>query len=155
ALDQPVLPVADRERCPPPSHQLHAPTAGEVLPRPPWISGRRSRGFSQRTHLGRGHAGGPARPVADQWGRPVPSERRSQPGLARGRAPPRFTPMPGSAGSHSRDARPRRAAASSPQVRRIQGYTHPSCPPGEEPGFMTWSDFYLICFLVGLSLSLI
>src|SRR5213079_2522956 len=92
AVDQPIVPVPDRERSPPPPDQLDAPPPGKVLQRPPRLPGRRSRGLSERAHLGRGHAGGPARPLADQRRRAFPPPSGGQPGVARRRPPPPLAP---------------------------------------------------------------
>ena len=47
--DQPVLPLADRERRSATSHQHHAASSREVFQGSPWLSGRRSRGLQRPT----------------------------------------------------------------------------------------------------------
>ena len=67
--------------------------------------------------------------------------------LLDGGAPRGFADVPGPAGHHSRESGAGRAADGSA--------ASPPRPPAKanEEAFMTWSDFYLICFLVGFGLS--
>src|SRR4029077_7919812 len=60
------------------------------------------------------------------------------------RAPPGFADVPGAAGGDSGKSRLGRAVAASAQTFA-----------GSEAFRMTWMDIYLICFLVGVALSVV
>src|SRR5579864_2610581 len=73
--------------------------------------------------------------------------------------------MPGSAGSHSRDAALGRSPAAGAEAKRANAGRSGSRDPGQprypkakwrrEALAMTWATFYLVCFVIGLALSVL
>ena len=110
-------------------------------------------GISERADVRRGRAGGQAGSVADQRRGAFPRRRRAEPGavaVARHEDSRMCLVLlgaildnPGLAERLLQVLKP----APAPRRRRL-------CP-NEEAIAMTWADFYLICFLLGLALSLL
>ncbi len=116
---QPVLPLADRERSPPSSHQHHPSSPREVLQGPPRLPRRRSRGLPLRAHLRPPHHRGQARPLARRRRRALPPRSRPLPVPC---SPSPITPTPAAASSSSRpvhrDSRAPRPPLRSSEARR-------------------------------------